>query len=36
MTPWRLLIDGEADGPWNMGVDEALLTSAQQGLPTLR
>jgi lipoate-protein ligase A len=36
MTVWRLLVDGEADGPWNMGVDEALLNSAQQGLPTLR
>jgi lipoate-protein ligase A len=36
MTVWRLLVDGEADGPWNMGVDEALLTSAQQGLPSLR
>jgi lipoate-protein ligase A len=25
---WRLLLDGEASGPWNMGVDEALLASA--------
>jgi len=25
---WRLLLDGEAPGPWNMGVDEALLASA--------
>jgi lipoate-protein ligase A len=28
---WRLLIDGEASGPWNMGVDEALLASAIAG-----
>ena len=26
--PWRLLRDGAASGPWNMGVDEALLASA--------
>lgn len=37
---WRLLIDGEADGAWNMAVDEALLES-QAGpdaseRPTLR
>jgi lipoate-protein ligase A len=25
---WRLLIDGDAPGPWNMGVDDALLISA--------
>jgi lipoate-protein ligase A len=31
------LIDGEASGPWNMGVDEALLASAiEGGRPTLR
>jgi len=34
---WRLLIDGEATGPWNMGVDEALLaTAVANGRPTLR
>lgn len=26
---WRLLLDGPAAGPWNMGVDEALLVRAQ-------
>jgi len=38
MAPsWRLLIDAEADGPWNMGVDEALLASAvATGHATLR
>jgi lipoate-protein ligase A len=25
---WRLLVDGDAPGPWNMGVDDALLVSA--------
>jgi lipoate-protein ligase A len=30
---WRLLRDGAADGPWNMGVDEALLASAAHGGP---
>jgi len=35
--PWRLLIDAEAGGPWNMGVDEALLASAiASGRATLR
>lgn len=34
---WRLLIDGAASGPWNMGVDEALLaTAVSAGMPTLR
>lgn len=34
---WRLLIDAAASGPWNMGVDEALLTSAiRDGIATLR
>ena len=36
-TPWRLLLDGSAPGPWNMGVDEALLASARRSqLATLR
>ncbi len=30
--PWRLIVDQAASGPWNMSVDEALLTSLQQGL----
>jgi lipoate-protein ligase A len=33
---WRLLVDGPAPGPWNMGVDEALLASASAGAPALR
>ena len=34
---WRLLVDAGAPGPWNMGVDEALLASvAGGGVPTLR
>ncbi len=37
MKPWRLLQDGPGTGPWNMGVDEALLHSAAaSGLATLR
>ncbi len=37
MGAWRLIVDAEASGRWNMGVDEALLRSAQQGgLATLR
>lgn len=37
MTRWRLIEDGAADGPWNMGIDEALLRAAHDdGLPTLR
>ena len=36
-TRWRLLRDGAAAGPWNMGVDEALLASAiADGRPALR
>jgi len=36
-TRWRLLLDGSAPGPWNMGVDEALLASAQKsGVASLR
>ena len=35
--PWRLLLDGAAPGPFNMGVDEALLASAiRDGTPSLR
>lgn len=35
--PWRLLIDGRAPGPFNMGVDEALLdTALRDGQPSLR
>jgi lipoate-protein ligase A len=30
---WRLLVDGRAPGPWNMGVDEALLATAAAGGP---
>ena len=34
---WRLLLDAAAPGPWNMGVDEALLaTAAAGGGATLR
>jgi lipoate-protein ligase A len=34
---WRLLIDGDASGPWNMGVDDALLVSAaRDAAATLR
>jgi lipoate-protein ligase A len=35
-SAWRLLVDGPASGPWNMGVDEALLASARAGGATLR
>ena len=28
MVSWRLLLDGEAHGFWNMGVDEALVATA--------
>ncbi|HKQ62878.1 MAG TPA: hypothetical protein VJS92_16415, partial [Candidatus Polarisedimenticolaceae bacterium] len=39
-APWRLLLDGPADGAWNMAVDEALLDSyagaAPPAAPTLR
>jgi lipoate-protein ligase A len=34
--PFRLLLDGAADGPWNMAVDGALLESARGGVCTLR
>jgi lipoate-protein ligase A len=30
MTPWRLIQDGPASGPWNMGIDEALLRDAHE------
>jgi lipoate-protein ligase A len=35
---WRLIVDGEADGPTNMAVDEAILSSVIEGIgmPTLR
>jgi lipoate-protein ligase A len=34
---WRLIENGPASGPWNMGVDEALLRSAiELGSATLR
>lgn len=34
---WRLLDDGEGSGPYNMGLDEALLRSAaDDGVATLR
>ena len=38
MTPWRLLLTPELDGPTNMAMDEAMLLLADQGLiaPTLR
>jgi lipoate-protein ligase A len=37
VTRWRLLRDGAATGAFNMGVDEALLASAQEhGAATLR
>ena len=37
MDTWRLLLDGDAHGFWNMGVDEALAASAAAGGPaTLR
>jgi len=36
-TRWRLLRDAAAAGPWNMGVDEALLeTAIAEGRPALR
>jgi lipoate-protein ligase A len=35
--PWRLLVDGDAPGPFNMGVDEALLATAiRSGAASLR
>ena len=37
MSRWRLIVDGPADGLWNMGVDESLLkTAVTGGAPTLR
>ncbi len=38
MSTWRLLIDGPADGAWNMAVDRAILTAHEAGDcgPTLR
>lgn len=37
MGPWRLLLDGDGHGFWNMGVDEELVATAARGGPaTLR
>jgi lipoate-protein ligase A len=38
MTTWRLILDGPADGVWNMAVDRALLTSHERddAPPTVR
>lgn len=38
MSVWRLLIDGPADGAWNMAVDRAVLAARATGMapPTLR
>ncbi len=37
MVSWRLLVHGSASGPFNMGVDEALLATAiRDGVPSLR
>ncbi len=38
LTVWRLVIDGQADGPTNMAVDAAILEAVTAGasLPTLR
>lgn len=37
-SPWRLIRSEPASGPWNMAVDEAVLTAVGRGdvLPTLR
>ena len=35
-TRWRLIEDGPASGGWNMGVDEALLATAVEGVATFR
>lgn len=37
-TTWRLIIDGVADGPTNMAIDEAIAQAVAQGIapPTLR
>jgi len=31
VSRWRLLLDGPGAGPWNMGMDEALLSSVVAG-----
>ena len=37
MSRWRLILDGESHGAWNMGVDEALMASAvRTGRPAMR
>ena len=38
MSTWRLIIDGPADGAWNMAVDRAMLEALESGEapPTLR
>lgn len=37
LEPWRLLLDGDASGPLNMGADEALLSTAiRDGTASLR
>jgi len=37
---WRVIIEGESDGPWNMAVDEAILEAYERAdpkpTPTLR
>jgi lipoate-protein ligase A len=30
-SPWRLIRDGPADGPWNMAVDEAIALAVGEG-----
>ncbi len=37
-SPWRLILDGPADGAWNMAVDAAILAARHRGAspPTLR
>lgn len=37
-TTWRLIVDGAADGPTNMAIDEAIAQAVAQGIapPTLR
>jgi lipoate-protein ligase A len=37
LSRWRLILNGESHGAWNMGVDEALLASAvSTGRPAVR
>lgn len=36
ITDPRLFLDSPAEGSWNMGVDQALLQSAEQGVASLR